>query len=136
MNKSRQTARAAKSPAELLVVTTKSGDATNYPKRGATCRIHYEGRLSDGSLFDSSRARAQPLLFKLGVGQLIKGLDQAIVKMSVGQVCTITVPPHLGYGAAGYLPVIPPNATLKYEVELITFDLDEDEEEALPALPG
>lgn len=109
-----------------FVKTLRAGDATNFPKSGATCRIHYEGRLPDGKLFDSSRARSRPLLFKIGVGQLIEGLEQAIIKMSVGEICTITVPPRLGYGEDGYLPVIPPNCTLTYEVELIAFNLEHD----------
>lgn len=111
---------------EPLVKTLRPGDATNFPPPGATCRIHYEARLPDGNLFDSSRARSRPLLFKIGVGQLLEGLEQAIIKMSVGQICTITIPPHLGYGEEGYLPVIPPNCTLTYDVELIAFNSEYD----------
>lgn len=60
-------------------------------------------------------------MFKLGEGQLIEGLEMAISQMSVGQICTVTIPPRLAYGESGYLPVVPPDATVVYEVELIDF---------------
>ena len=77
-------------------------------------------------VFDSSRARQKALMFKLGEGQLIEGLEQAVAKMSTGQICLFTVPPSLGYGVNGYLPVVPPNATLYYEVELVAFSFEDD----------
>ncbi|KAH8046498.1 peptidyl-prolyl cis-trans isomerase [Aureococcus anophagefferens] len=98
--------------AQIEMKTKRPGDATHYARKGATCRIHYEGKLSDGTIFDSSRARQKALMFKLGEGQLIEGLEQAVAKMSTGQICLFTVPPSLGYGVNGYLPVVPPNATL------------------------
>jgi len=110
----------------LVVKTLKSGDATHYPRPPATCRVHYEARLPDGEVFDSSRARAQPLLFRLGAGQLLPGLEEGLQRMSVGQLCRITVPPSLGYGQAGYLPVVPPNCTLTYDIELLAFTAQHD----------
>ena len=112
--------------AQIEMKTKRPGDATHYARKGATCRIHYEGKLSDGTIFDSSRARQKALMFKLGEGQLIEGLEQAVAKMSTGQICLFTVPPSLGYGANGYLPVDPPNATLYYEVELVAFSFEDD----------
>ena len=114
-------------PSGLRMRTLKAGDATNYPTPKATCRIHYEGRL-EGEIFDSSRARNEAVLCRLGSGQLIKGLDDGIQTMSVGQVARFIVPPSLAYGEKGYLPVIPPNATLTYDLELIAFDNDDDDD--------
>lgn len=110
----------------LVMKTLKSGNATHYPRPPATCRVHYEARLPDGELFDSSRARAQPLLFRLGAGQLIPGLEEGLQRMSVGQLCRFTVPPALAYGQAGYAPIVPPNATLTYDLELLAFSQEDD----------
>ena len=69
------------------------------------------------------------MLFKLGEGQLIPGLEEGIAKMSCGQICLFTIPPALGYCVNGYLPVVPPGATLYYEVELIAFSMEDDPEQ-------
>lgn len=83
---------------------------------------HLSGYLSqDGSQFDSSRERDQPIVFKLDSGQVLPGLEAGVRSMSRGQIARIKVPPDAAYGSAGYLPIIPPNATLFYEVELISF---------------
>ena len=81
--------------------------------------IHYVGRLADGTQFDSSRARRDPLDFALGAGDVIKGLDEGLPGMKVGGKRKLIIPSKLGYGAAGAGGVIPPNATLVFEVELI-----------------
>lgn len=109
---------------DVVVKTVRPGDATHFPAKGMTTRIHYEAKLLEtGEVFDSSKAREQPLTFKLGSTekQLIAGLDAAILTMSRGQIALITVPPAAAYGEHGYLPIIPPAATLEYEVELIAF---------------
>uniref|UniRef100_A0A7S3K4C4 peptidylprolyl isomerase n=1 Tax=Aureoumbra lagunensis TaxID=44058 RepID=A0A7S3K4C4_9STRA len=111
----------------LVIKTIRPGDATHYPRPPATCRIHYVGKLPDGTIFDSSRARSRPLLFRLGNEQLIPGLEHGIQMMSIGQISQMILPPHLAYGSTGYLPVIPPNCTLTYEVELIAFNIEEGE---------
>lgn len=81
--------------------------------------VHYVGRLDDGTQFDSSRARRDPLDFALGAGDVIKGWDQGIPGMRVGGKRRLTVPPELAYGAQGLAGVIPPQAVLVFEVELL-----------------
>ena len=114
-------AKKKKGQNELGVITKRPGNATHFPAPGCTCRVHYEARLENGDVFDSSRDRKRALIFKLGAGQLIPGLEDGIPKMSVGQICVFTVPPALGYGQEGFMPVVPPAATLTYEVELLDF---------------
>ena len=108
------------------MITKRPGNATHFPAPGCTCRVHYEARLENGDVFDSSRDRKRALIFKLGAGQLIPGLEDGIPKMSVGQICVFTVPPALGYGQEGFMPVVPPAATLTYEVELLDFSAEDD----------
>jgi FKBP-type peptidyl-prolyl cis-trans isomerase len=81
--------------------------------------VHYVGRLADGTQFDSSRARRDPLDFALGAGDVIKGWDQGIPGMKVGGKRRLTIPPELAYAEHGLAGVIPPHATLVFEVELL-----------------
>ena len=76
----------------------------------------------DGTEFDSSRRRRQPFEFDLGYGQVIRGWDEGVQQLKKGQKATIICPPEYGYGTRGAPPVIPPNATLKFEVEVIDYD--------------
>lgn len=98
---------------DLIVGTGASAEA------GKELVVHYVGRLADGTQFDSSRARGEPLDFPLGAGHMIAGWEQGLPGMKVGGKRRLTIPPELAYGAQGLGGVIPPNATLVFEVELL-----------------
>lgn len=89
-------------------------------ENGMQVAVHYQGRLEDGTVFDDSHKRGEPISFTLGKGQVIKGWEQGIEGMSVGEKRTLTIPPELGYGSQGAGDVIPPNATLIFDVELVS----------------
>ena len=89
-------------------------------KAGMMVRVHYTGKLPNGKVFDSSIPRGEPIEFKLGTGRVIKGWDEGIALMKVGGKATLTIPPQLGYGERGAGGVIPPNATLIFDVELVS----------------
>ena len=90
------------------------------PQKGQIVVVHYDGRLTDGTKFDSSIDRGQPFEFTLGVQQVIPGWDEGVASMKVGGKRKLTVPPELGYGSRGAGGRIPPNATLVFEVELLS----------------
>jgi FKBP-type peptidyl-prolyl cis-trans isomerase len=90
------------------------------PKRGETVTVHYTGWLTNGVKFDSSVDRGEPFEFVLGTGQVITGWDQGVAGMQTGDKVRLTIPPELAYGASGYPGAIPPNATLIFEVELLS----------------
>lgn len=102
----------------LKYIDEKVGDGVS-PVAGKTVTVHYTGTLQDGKKFDSSRDRNQPLVFTIGVGQVIKGWDEGIMTMKVGGKRKLIIPPALGYGIRGAGATIPPNATLLFDVELL-----------------
>lgn len=105
-----------KSGINIEIMTEGKG---NSPKQGQMVTVHYTGWLTDSTKFDSSVDRGQPFKFQLGVGQVIQGWDEGVATMKLGGKSKFTIPPDLGYGAQGAGGVIPPNATLIFEVELL-----------------
>ena len=101
--------------------TVEAGDGGDSPQPGDTVTVHYTGRLTDGTKFDSSVDRGEPFKFKIGVGQVIKGWDTGVAMMTRGEKAKLTCPPDYAYGSEGIKNVIPKNATLLFDVELIDF---------------
>lgn len=95
------------------------GDGKTFPKKGDVVVMHYVGKLANGKVFDSSRQRGQPFRTVIGVGRLIKGWDEGIPTMSLGESAVLSIQPEYGYGARGAGASIPPNSELIFEVELL-----------------
>ena len=117
-----QTGKTMTTASGLQITDSKVGTGAT-PKTGQTCVMHYTGWLyangQKGKKFDSSVDRGQPFEFPIGAGRVIKGWDEGVATMKVGGTRTLVIPPELGYGARGAGGVIPPNATLMFDVELL-----------------
>jgi FKBP-type peptidyl-prolyl cis-trans isomerase len=109
---------ATTTPSGLIYVITRRSEGRK-PRPGENVIVNYTGLLTNGVKFDSSIDRGQPFKFQLGVGRVIKGWDEGIEKLRVGEQATLVIPPQLAYGATGSGNVIPPQATLIFVVELI-----------------
>ena len=101
---------------QIEIITEGTGDSAEM---GQQVSVHYEGKLTDGTVFDASRPRGAPFSFTLGAGQVIQGWEEGVTGMKIGEVRKLIIPPELGYGLRGAGGVIPPNATLEFEVELM-----------------
>jgi peptidylprolyl isomerase len=108
-------------PSGLQYSDEKVGTGAS-PSKGKRVTVHYTGRLVDGKKFDSSVDRGKPFQFVIGVGQVIAGWDEGVMSMKVGGKRKLIIPPNLGYGARGAGGVIPPNAELHFDVELLGVD--------------
>ena len=98
----------------------EAGDGKSFPKQGDQLTMHYTGTLaSDGSQFDSSVSRGKPFQFVIGIGQVIRGWDEGVMQMSLGEKAMLKISSDYGYGARGAPGAIPPNADLNFEVELL-----------------
>lgn len=98
----------------------RDGDGSNYPQKGDKLTMHYVGTLaSNGNKFDSSRDKGRPFCFNIGKGEVIKGWDDGVIQMSLGEKAELHITSDMGYGANGAGGVIPPNADLVFEVELL-----------------
>lgn len=106
----------------VTITTNAVGDGDHYPEKGANLEIHYEAFLEDGTKFDSSIDRGCPFKFQIGAGTVIRGMDEGVMKMSLGEKATLDITPDFGYGAQGAGDVVPANATMRFEVELVSIN--------------
>lgn len=122
-------------PSGLTIVTTAKGSDVAV-KAGDTVWVHYAGRLENGQMFDSSRNHPETatagIEFQVGAGQVIKGWDEGVAGMKIGEKRTLIIPPQLGYGEKGALGVIPPNATLTFDIELVGLRVGQQPQQETP----
>jgi peptidyl-prolyl cis-trans isomerase A (cyclophilin A) len=113
------TERFDKTDEGLFYQINSEGDGA-FPQKGQTVAVHYQGQLMDGTVFDDSKERGEPIGFPLGMGRVIPGWDIGVSLLKVGSKASLIIPPALAYGASGAGGVIPPNAWLRFEVELVS----------------
>jgi peptidylprolyl isomerase len=116
-----QTEDTMKTASGLEYIEVEAGTGAQA-EAGKTVSVHYTGKFQDGKVFDSSVPRGEPIAFPLGAGRVIKGWDEGIALMKVGGKAQLVIPPHLAYGERGAGGVIPPNATLVFDVELVAVE--------------
>ncbi|MBI4228573.1 MAG: FKBP-type peptidyl-prolyl cis-trans isomerase [Deltaproteobacteria bacterium] len=121
LSQEKEKSKVLKTESGLEYIVLEEGNGSK-PKNGEKVKVHYTGKLEDGTVFDSSVKRGEPIEFILGVGQVIKGWDEGIADMKAGEKRQLIIPPELGYGAGGFPPIIPENATLIFDVELVEID--------------
>ena len=117
---------------ELKIEVMQEGDG-DVAENGQRVTVHYEGRLTDDTVFDASKPRGQPFSFTIGAGQVIQGWEQGVAGMKVGEKRRLTIPADLGYGSAGAGGVIPPHATLVFDIELLAVTMPVTLGQATPA---
>ncbi|EKX47190.1 FKBP-type peptidyl-prolyl cis-trans isomerase [Guillardia theta CCMP2712] len=114
--------RAAAPVSGVKVTQIRRGDGINYPQPGDVCTVHYVGKLrATKQVFDSSIKRGPPFTFQVGTGQVIRGWDEGVLQMSLGEKSQLVISPEYGYGATGQGP-IPPNAELVFDVDLLAIN--------------
>lgn len=104
---------------EVKIIEKTTAPNPISPKNGQTVALHYKGTLTNGKEFDNSRKRGRPFKFNLGMGEVIRGWDEGVLQLQVGDKAELTCSADYAYGEAGHPGVIPPNATLVFEVELL-----------------
>lgn len=96
-----------------------AGDSESYPLKSQSVAVHYDAYLPGNKRWDSSRKRDRPLRFRLGVGQVIPGLDEAILNLSLGARARVKIPPSLAYGSRGFPGLVPPDTWIEFDIELL-----------------
>ena len=97
----------------------RAGDGLKYPVVGQACAVHYDAYLPNSTMWDSSRKRGVPLRFRLGVGQVIDGLDKGIMELSIGERVRLTIPSEMAYGSRGFPGLVPPDTDVIFDLELL-----------------
>ena len=117
-------------PVEYAANVIREGSGEEAVKLGDIVSVNYAGTLADGTEFDSSYKRNEPIIFTVGANELISGFERGVVGMKVGEIRQLSIPPELGYGSEGVAGVIPPNANLFFEVELVSLNATSTQEAA------
>ena len=97
----------------------RAGTSDTYPQKSQSIAVHYDAFLPSGTMWDSSRRRGRPLRFRLGCGQVVPGLDDAIAQLSLGMRARVTIPAELAYGERGFPGLVPPNTNIDFDIELL-----------------
>jgi FKBP-type peptidyl-prolyl cis-trans isomerase len=105
----------------IEIIKKREGDGINYPKNGQVVRVHFDTYLDNGNKICSSRDDNRPFSFVLGDGEVIKAWDQTVAEMSLGEIILLKTTPEMAYGSKGIQGLVPQNANLKFEIELLSF---------------